>query len=240
MAGWFLGDPAPPDAEVVVYCLPNAGGGASAFAGWHRVVPPGWWVRPVQLPGRENRIAEPPGFAEDELAEAISLDAGRHRFWLYGHSMGGVLAWEVARRTTAPGLRRLCVGASAPPHVPGDWTRRWAEADDEALLGEIAALGGIPAVVLEHPRTRRQLVRVLRSDLTWLARPRAADVVPTPITALTGTHDSLVPQDTSARWADLSPDVRAETVPGGHLFHVDDPGATVQALLTTAEPLRCA
>lgn len=240
MTGWFLGDPAPPEAEVVVYCLPNAGGGASAFAGWRAAAPDWLWVRPVQLPGRENRIAEPPEFDVDELAGAIAGDAGR-RFCLYGHSMGGVLACEVARRlaaTTPP--QRLCVGASLPPHAPGDWTRRWAEADDEGLLGEVAALGGVPEVVLGHPRVRRQVVRVLRADIAWLAAQRSSAPLPLPITALTGTHDPLVPPETATRWAGLTGDFTSAVVPGGHLFHVDYPHATVTALLTTAGPLRCA
>jgi surfactin synthase thioesterase subunit len=236
----FLGGPAPRAAEVTVYCLPNAGGAGSAFAGWRQVAPDWLWVQPVALPGRENRIAEPPEFDVDELAGAIARHVDRP-YWLYGHSMGGVLALEIARRLTETrSPQRLYVGASQPPHVVSDWTRRWAEAGDDELLREVAVLGGVPEVVLGHPRARRQVVRVLRADVTWLAAQRSAVPLPVPLTAIAGARDPLVRPEVMARWADLSPDFGLAVVPGGHLFHMEEPRAVVGALLTAAGRSRCA
>jgi surfactin synthase thioesterase subunit len=84
------------------------------------------------------------------------------------------------------------------------------------------------------------VARVLRADVTWLAARRSAAPLPVPLTAIAGARDPLVPPEVMARWADLSPDFGLEVVPGGHLFHVDEPRAVVDVLITAAGRSRCA
>ncbi|GAA3082006.1 hypothetical protein GCM10020000_79930 [Streptomyces olivoverticillatus] len=84
---WFLGGGPPAPAEMVLYCLPNAGGGGTHYLSWRRLLPETLWAQPVQLPGRENRLAEEPRFTAAEVAAALAAHVDRP-YALYGHSMG--------------------------------------------------------------------------------------------------------------------------------------------------------
>ena len=85
-----------------MFCLPYAGGGASAYTGLLRELTD-LTVVPIQLPGRENRIAEPPAFTIQEIADEIA-PATDAPYLLYGHSMGARIAFEVARELRRRGL----------------------------------------------------------------------------------------------------------------------------------------
>src|SRR5882762_8606158 len=52
-------------------CLPYAGAGASAYRRWPEVAPPGVEIVAVQLPGREDRIREPPPTEIEELVPPL-------------------------------------------------------------------------------------------------------------------------------------------------------------------------
>src|SRR5258706_11576916 len=96
-------------SQPTLVCLPFDGAGASFYRPWSsdayrsrlRIVP-------LQLPGRERRVDEPPHrdvhAAVDELAADLP-DAleGATRVALFGHSLGAVLAYELAHRVTAMG-----------------------------------------------------------------------------------------------------------------------------------------
>jgi len=90
-----------PDARLRLFCFPYAGGGASIYRLWHRDLPGGVEVCAVQLPGRESRWREEPFRRVPPLAdaatEALAPRLGRP-YAFFGHSMGAVIAFEVARR----------------------------------------------------------------------------------------------------------------------------------------------
>jgi surfactin synthase thioesterase subunit len=90
---------------VPLLCVPHAGGGASAYRPWMRAGIPGVpWVSvvPVRLPGREQRMGEAPCsnlglLLETALAALTGIFA--RPFALFGHSMGALIAFELARRS---------------------------------------------------------------------------------------------------------------------------------------------
>ena len=115
MSGWFLTFRAEPAAPVVLFCLPPAGAGASCYRQWPAALGPEVEVRAVQLPGRENRLAEEPRIDVAGLAAAVAEAADRP-YALFGHSMGGRLAYEVIRelrRTGGPLPRVVYVARRA-------------------------------------------------------------------------------------------------------------------------------
>src|SRR5262245_10714091 len=114
----FRRDAAP---RLRLFCFPYAGGTASAFRGWHDAIPQPIEVCAVRLPGREARLAEPPFTSSETLVPAVAdaleacLDVP---YALFGHSMGAVAAFEVARelrrRARQPPVRLFLSGARAP------------------------------------------------------------------------------------------------------------------------------
>ena len=73
--GWLRAWPVRMPPLVDLLCFAGAGAGASAFAGWSGAVPAHAALLACQLPGREERIAEPPpatlGEAADNVAAAV-------------------------------------------------------------------------------------------------------------------------------------------------------------------------
>src|SRR5687768_10201581 len=82
-------------ARIRLLCLPHAGGGASAYRGWSDVLPPGIEVWSAQLPGREERIRDPPFVRLAPMVEELEHLLAPHLdapFAFFGHSMGALVA----------------------------------------------------------------------------------------------------------------------------------------------------
>ncbi|MEQ1848829.1 MAG: alpha/beta fold hydrolase, partial [Nitrospira sp.] len=88
------------DATVRLFCLPYAGGSSTIFYRWSEYVSPAIEVCSVQLPGREGRLTMPPYTSMRPLVQAIGnaiLPFLDKPYVLFGHSLGGLIAFELAR-----------------------------------------------------------------------------------------------------------------------------------------------
>ena len=108
-------------AKVQLFCFPHAGGGIAHYHRWGRLLPDSIAILPVNLPGRESRFNEP---AIDDVHSLIDrmapeiIESIREPFALFGHSMGGLIAYELAIRLREHNLTPLVffVSASRAPH----------------------------------------------------------------------------------------------------------------------------
>ncbi|MCX6626110.1 MAG: thioesterase domain-containing protein, partial [Candidatus Solibacter sp.] len=92
-AAWFPNAATSPAPRL--FCFPHAGGGAGQPLDLS-----GWAAIPVRLPGRESRLAEAPFERMGPLVAALAdnIDSYLDRpFAFFGHSMGAVVAFELAR-----------------------------------------------------------------------------------------------------------------------------------------------
>ncbi|MGH3799012.1 MAG: thioesterase II family protein, partial [Pseudonocardiaceae bacterium] len=104
-----------PAARLRLICLPPAGGGASRYRDWPAHFPDEVEVVSVQLPGRENRFHEPPIESMEQLVGPLLDGLTSHLtppFALFGHSMGALIAFELARRMRPRGLQPVHLFAS--------------------------------------------------------------------------------------------------------------------------------
>lgn len=110
----------------LLFCLPCAGGSASSYLRWRRLLPAHIQVLPLELPGRGSRMAETALRDFDtlsmQLTGRVAADLAswpQARYALFGHSMGALLAYGMARRLALqPALRQpdaLLLSASAAP-----------------------------------------------------------------------------------------------------------------------------
>ncbi|MEW5983047.1 MAG: alpha/beta fold hydrolase [Acidobacteriota bacterium] len=228
-----------PDARVRLFCLPYAGGGATAYRTWHAHLPADVEVCAVQLPGRENRFPEPPFTNLLELARALpghllpSLD---RPFALFGHSMGAQIAYELARQLVRQYGRtptHVFVSGSGAPDLPRRDAYIHTLPRDEAFLAELhRRYNQIPAIMFEDAELRELYVRLLRADLMLAETYRCADPVPLPcpIVALGGEQDRGAPPEDLRAWQTLTDAAfSVHLFRGGHFYFSE----RVQPLLAT-------
>ena len=238
---WFLTRIRRPLAPVRLYCLPHAGGGAAAYAAWPTAFGPDVEVSAVMLPGRERRMAEPPGIEAAAVAAAIAEDAGRdgRPFAVFGHSLGARLGFEVVRelrRGDQPLPARLLVSGCPPPDEPRG-TGRYdglSLLDDAEMLDRIADGGGIPEEVLAVPELLELLAPVFRADFEWLDAYvyREEPPLPVPMTAFAGDRDTAATPDQAAGWRrHTTAGFELRVVSGGHFFPHDRLGEVAGLIL---------
>ncbi|NOJ81821.1 SDR family NAD(P)-dependent oxidoreductase [Myxococcus xanthus] len=240
---WFAHEARRPRPTLRLFCFPYGGGGASLYRDWARL-PEHIEVWPLQLPGRETRIHEPP-ISELEALLPQLVDALRPHldvpFAFYGHSLGGLLAYLVASRLRALGLpqpRHLIVGgASAPRHAPGpfleDLQRRFRAVGYEGIprYDAGAPLTPLLDIALRTPEGQslqgadadfaRALLPMLLADLKLMEGYRHQPEPPFafPITVMHGDSDDRVTAASARDWRLLTQgDFAWLTTPGDHFF----------------------
>ncbi|MEU2794010.1 alpha/beta fold hydrolase [Streptomyces sp. NPDC007100] len=234
-----------PRAALRLVCVPHAGAGASLFRSWAELLPPDVELVAVQLPGRENRVRERPFTSGTGLVDAVSGALAREvrpPYALFGHSLGGMLAYELAtasqsgvptggRPAPHPPERLVLAGCRAPDVPPPHTGDRDPSADDVAT--ELADLAGTPPEVLRNRVLLKMLEPMLRADLelarTWpWRRPLPLAV---PLTTFAAADDPMAPPEAVAGWQRYAPQgLRARRMPGGH-FTLHEDGGTFLAML---------
>lgn len=186
-----------------LYCLPCAGAGATIYRAWREAAPPSIEVVPVELPGRGRRFREAPisemAHLVDALAPEIARDSGGRPFALFGHSMGAIVAFELACRL-GPAVRRLFVSGSSAPHLR--IVKERSSLSDDALTRELAELGGTPREILDDREMMELLMPMLRADFALVenyAGPGKAPL-PCPVTVFAGRHDPYVDESGARAW----------------------------------------
>lgn len=227
-----------PTARVRLLCFPFAGGGASTYRAWPDALSPEVEVWPVQLPGRENRLAEPA--ARDLRALAGTL-VGVFRphlavpYALFGHSMGAMIAFELVRQLRAQGMpepAHLFVSAHAAPHL-GD---RAPVHDLPTLvfLDVLRAYNGTSQSVLDHPELLELLLPNLRADFALFETYRYREEPPLqcPMSVFGGVDDSSVPVGRLQPWKrHTTGPFRLRLLPGNHFFLQSACASVTRAIL---------
>ncbi|MFF4173884.1 thioesterase II family protein [Streptomyces sp. NPDC001744] len=216
---------------VRLVCFAHAGAGTSAFHRWNTLLGAAAAPEPRQLPGRGARHREPRVTTRRALlADLHDLFAGQPPgpYVLYGHSLGGLIAYTLTRALHAAGLplpALLAVGACPSPGERGGLISS-AEASDHELTRVLRGFEAMPEDAVPGDPWHRLVLPVLRDDLKLAADLRAAaqdpatgGPVPVPLLAVGGSEDVLVPTETMRGWSTWT-DGRFvhRTLPGGHFF----------------------
>lgn len=198
-----------PRALERLVCFAHAGGGPAVYRKWPEALAPEVEVWSAALPGRAMRSDEPFGAAWKMLvasfANVLEPSGDEAPPALLGHSLGGLMAFEVAReleRRGAGAPRHLFVSGCRPPHraLTGS---RLPEDDDELIRDVDERYGAVPAAVRSEPELLKRFIPILRADLELAGAYAWApgDRLSCPITALSGVSDKTAPPREVAHWA---------------------------------------
>ncbi|MET9451267.1 thioesterase II family protein [Streptomyces cinerochromogenes] len=231
------------EVRMWLLCLPPGGGGAHQFRSWTDRLPLALGVAAVELPGHGARSAEPPRTDLDALCAELAADVvpllGRPVL-LYGHSMGAVIAHDLAQLLRAErGWRPAALVAAAgdPPDRP--LPAGLDALSDADLTGLLRAWGGTTAELLDDPRYLAETLPLVRADLALVGGRAAREVPPLdcPVHVYLGARDTTVDARLAAEgWAGrTTAGHTVRTFPGGHFFPQQSPDEMLTALVEDAD-----
>jgi surfactin synthase thioesterase subunit len=203
-------------------CLPHAGGQSLAFRELAEALPREWSLWGIDLPGHGWAAGPPlkeiPTMAElcvRHVPEEIMSGA-----IIFGHSLGGCVAFEIAARLAAAGTppAGLVLSATRPPHRLADY-ESFVTMDDAQLLSCLIAIGGVPEEWAREPELFDHFKAAIRADLVafesfLIARP----LVGVRSLVLAGVQDMVCRPEHSFEWSRFCPGCRVELVRDGHVF----------------------
>lgn len=224
--GWIVAPPRSYPPAVRLFCLPYAGGAASIYEPWRGALGGDIEVCPVELPGRQTRLRERAVSRLDVLIDALAsaiTDELDVPYALFGHSMGSLLAFELARELRRRGAGEPCVlfvAGGPAPRLPYERTPVY-DASDAKVIARLQDLGGLPDEIREEPELLRHFLPTIRADFAVFEtyEYRHGRALDCPVVAFTGSDDHEVSLMRIAPWAqECTGRFDYHVLPGGHFF----------------------
>lgn len=217
-------------ARLRLFCFPYAGGSASIFGSWPQHLPPTIEICPIQLPGREKRLDEPPIAKMADLVEVLAHALLPHLnkpFAFFGHCLGALISFELAHYLRSQGYGeplRLIVSASRAPEMRLSHAPIHTQ-PDAAFVADLRRLKGTPEEVLQNKTLMQALLPALRADYaldeTFVYEERAS--LCCPIIAYGGLQDREINREHIVAWQHhTSSSFTHRMFPGDHFFLDND------------------
>ena len=227
-----------PHATIRLFAFPHAGAGALAYRPWRDLLPPEIELCAIQMPGRDDRFRETPFTDVDALVSVLARALYPYElsrpFAFYGHSMGALVAFELARAlidrySLKP--RHLFVSARNAPQVP-DSRPPLYNLQEPAFIDQLRTLNGTPEELLREPDP--MWLRTLRADfeLNEAYTYRAGPPLDVPLSAFAGRGDPRVRAADMDGWREhTSSAFTFRQFDAGHFLIHDVRAEVVQAVL---------
>jgi medium-chain acyl-[acyl-carrier-protein] hydrolase len=196
------------------------------FRTWPDGLPTDVEVCPVQLPGRGARLMEPPFSQLPLLVEALAvalLPLLDKPFAFFGHSLGSLVSFELARQLRAKHLAsplRLFVSAGPAPQIPHR-NPPINSLPEEEFAAQLRRLNGTPAELLNQKELMDIVLPSLRADFALYESYKYSSGPPLncPISTFGGLSDQRVNHDDLEAWRDqTSVSFSIRMFPGDHFF----------------------
>lgn len=214
-----------PAAKARLFCFPYSGAAASVFYPWAEVLPSTVEVCPVQLPGHGTRLAEPLIHRLEPMIAALAAGLSPYLdrpFAFFGHSMGALVSYELARLLRQQGLSlvHLFVSGHGAPQLP-DRNPPLHQLPEAEFIQKLRELNGTPEEVLRHAELLQLLTPILRADFavceTYIHRPEPP--LACPISAYSGLGDEYVNREELQGWrSQTSGAFSIRMFPGDHFY----------------------
>jgi medium-chain acyl-[acyl-carrier-protein] hydrolase len=223
---WFVFPKVNTGAKLRLFCFPYSGSGASTFRMWPSHLPTGVEVCAVQLPGREERLRERPFTRVEQLVKVITEEILPYLdkpFALFGHSLGALVAFEVARqlyRCSIAAPEHLFVSARAAPQSILRETPMHS-LPPQQFIARLRDFNGTPEAILHNQELMELFLPIIRADFelneTYCYEPESS--FSCPITAYYGMQDHVTHYADVVGWAEhTTGKFTVRTLPGDHFF----------------------
>ncbi|MBC9932835.1 thioesterase II family protein [Chitinophaga qingshengii] len=213
--------------KINLFCLPFAGGSKYSYRLYEEHLPSFLNIIPLEYPGRGTRMNET--LKEDikqlvndlYLQVAPKLDAAPYA--IYGHSMGGLLCYLLARKISEEGrmppLHLFITGTSGPSALSRVERKRHL-LDKKSFIEEVRNLNGSPDEILQNDELLDFIEPILRADFKVSENYAHINQEPLdiPVTVITGTKEDIKPEDIRLWQRETNRPVDFRRMPGHHFF----------------------
>lgn len=234
---WLVREQKTASRRLRLYCFCYAGGSASVYAPWQARLDPAIEVCAVQLPGRGGRMAEKPFTSLAEVIKALAVVIGRQDglpFAFFGHSLGGLLAFELARYQKLHYMRmpeHLFVSGCDAPQYRSPSPRLHTLPDLE-LIEVLKDFNGTPPDVLQHRELMDLLLPTIRADFAlvddYVYRPGLPLAMP--ITVLAGRQEDRTVEQVEGWQKETLSDCNVHWFDGDHFFILPEQQAVLDCI----------
>ncbi len=216
----------------LIVIIPCAGSAVQTYRTLARALSDRFDVAIVQRPGRMERRQERAITAMEDLlaplAKAVNGLAGERPVLLGGHSLGALIAYELAAGQHIPALAGIVAMAMAAPSALTPVTRSFKTMDDREFASYMSIhYHGIPERLLAEPALLSLFLPALRADMVMFEdyhfTPPGVKVE-VPLWAISGAEDDLAPEGSMRSWSLLAgAGFNHEIIAGDHFFPTKSP-----------------
>jgi surfactin synthase thioesterase subunit/acyl carrier protein len=222
-AHWFVIPKPNENASFRLFCFHDAGGNASLYHSWPERLGSQVELISVELPGRGRRMNEQPYSDLNQLIsdlKPVLLPLLDKPFMFFGHSMGGLIAFELARelrRSNQTQPIKLFISST-----PGLTTYTKREVDH--TLSNDALTEMFPHLdkkTVDDDELHQLLVDLIRTDLRLLNNYTYEKEQPLtiPLIVMHGDNDDRVKPEQAEKWCtETRESCKVISRPGGHRY----------------------
>ena len=209
-----------------LYAFTYAGGSAASFSSWPSALPISFQLCAAEYPGRGIRFSEPNSTSiqkmardfVDEMAKSIVPNA------LFGHSLGALVAFEVARELQnrkLPAPLHLFVSGCNSPHLERQNQTNLHQLADQQLKDALLEYNGTPAHLFNNHEMMSIFLPIIRKDISIAENYEFIEAQPltTPITICVAKNDPYIDKKNIDQWSlHTRASLKVEWFDGDHFY----------------------
>ncbi|MBP2845669.1 thioesterase [Dickeya oryzae] len=212
-----------------VLCFPHAGGSSEDYLKWQEYLNSYATLKAICLPGTGRLFAEKYPSSIDFLTTKIANDidcSGIGEYYLFGHSMGAILAYEVALKVKKPAKGLIVSSSAAPAFVPSPRILKMTAMSDKDFSREIIFFNGIEENLATSEEFIKIFIKKIRKDFELISKYKyqPKNILSIPIYSVVGDRDPHVSIDAIEQWKLFTErNYKKYIVPGDHFYFNDNP-----------------
>jgi len=223
---WFITFQPKSNAQIRLFCFHFAGSSASMFREWPKLLINHAELVAIQLPGREERFNETLLGNITQVIDLLSSHFNSYTdrpFILLGHSIGALIAFELARSLRSKGLsqpQHLIASGSKAPHILLK-NPKIHDLPHPQFITELEKYGGMPSYIINDQELMSLFSPIIRSDFCISETYKYLRQQPFdfPITALGGINDNMCNRKDLIEWQKQTTKAfQCHLFPGQHFF----------------------
>lgn len=227
-------------------CFPYSGASGIIYSQWRPYLPSDWALVCIDYPGHGMRSHEALLNNHEDLVNDL-YNTYKDEFLgplvLFGHSLGALIAYDIARRLLNDGkdIRLLLVSGRRAPHISSRFPDIHNLDDDTFLKALNDRYGGIPDELFINKNLKEIFIPPLRADIGISEQYYPATQLPLscPLGAFLANRDRSVTLEETLPWMRYSNyPQNVISIQGNHINCITNPisiRAIIQVIANTAD-----